>query len=290
MNLKLEAPLAMKHYQNAYQKRIIVIGCGGTGGYLVPHLARLIASWNDPSIDLVLMDGDIVESKNLTRQNFITPDLGKYKAEVLAERYSAAFGISIRYIPEYFKNAKMLTPLTTNHGHGANIVIGCVDNHRTRREIAKWFRRRLGRIWIDAGNEEMHGQVICGINFPPYASRQDQEQPFGLPCVADLFPEIDNDRKAMFNDELSCAERAQSAPQNIATNIMAANYLLNFTQQVLMGEPLYTHGVFFSTDRSSSDCMVNLPARLDTNQWPGYKRPRKRTSSNDTTTPLEQAA
>lgn len=276
MTTLFEMPVAMKNYQSSYRKRIIVVGCGGTGGYLVPNLARLVASWNNDNIELILLDGDRVEAKNLTRQNFINPDLGRYKAEVLAERYSAAFGIQIQYIPEFLKSTKVLTRLSLD-GNGSTIVIGCVDNHRTRREIGKWFRRRQGRVWIDAGNEEMHGQVICGINFDAYdADTTEADQPFGLPSVADLFPEVDKDRKAVFNDELSCAERAESAPQNIATNIMAANYLLNFTQQVLMGEPLYTHGVFFSTDRSSTDTMLNLSTRLDATQWPGYKRPKKR--------------
>ncbi len=275
MSMSFEMPIAMEGYQQAYRKRVIVIGCGGTGGYLVPNLARLIASLDDTNIDLILLDGDRVESKNLTRQNFITPDLGRYKAEVLAERYSAAFGIEIHFIPEYLKSIKMLTSLCTSHDHGANIVIGCVDNHRTRREIAKWFRRREGRIWIDAGNEEMHGQVFCGINQPAYHTEENSIT-FGLPCVADMFPEIDKNRKAVFNDERSCADRAISAPQNIAVNLMAANYLLNFTQQILIGAPLYTHGVFFSAERSSADTMTNLSSRLDVEQWPNYKRPKKR--------------
>ena len=38
-----------------------------------------------------------VEEKNLLRQNFITSDQGKYKAEVLAKRYSAAFGVDIKF-------------------------------------------------------------------------------------------------------------------------------------------------------------------------------------------------
>lgn len=273
MSIPFEVPIQMQDYQKSYLKRVVVIGCGGTGGYLVPNLARLIASLETSNVELILIDGDVVESKNLIRQNFISPDLGRYKAEVLAERYSAAFGIEIHYIPEYFKSTKMLTQLTDRQT--STIVIGCVDNNRTRREIAKWFRRGQGRVWIDAGNEEMHGQVICGINYRPYDA-ETNNQTFGLPCVADLFTEIDSNRKERFNDELSCAERAASAPQNIAVNLMAANYLLNFAQQVILGAPLYTHGVFFSAERSSADTMTNLSHRLDFRQWPGYKRPKKK--------------
>lgn len=275
MTTPFEMPTPLRDYQKAYRHRVIVLGCGGTGGYLVPSLARLIANL-DRSVELILLDGDKVEAKNLGRQNFISPDLGRYKAEVLAERYSAAFGMQIHFVPEYLKSKKTLTQLTKGYNEpGAAIVIGCVDNHRTRREVAKWFRSRRGRVWIDAGNEEMNGQVVCGYNQLPF-DPSNRDQLFGLPCVADLFTEVDKDRKAKFNDELSCAERAISAPQNIATNLLAANYLLTFTQQVLLGEPLHTHGVFFSADRSTTDAMLNVPSRLNVESWPGYKRPKRK--------------
>ena len=68
---------------------IVMIGCGGTGGHIAPHLYRLLYSVFRPST-VILCDGDLVEKKNLVRQNFVSCDLGRNKAEVLAERYSAA--------------------------------------------------------------------------------------------------------------------------------------------------------------------------------------------------------
>lgn len=270
MAIQLELPTPMKHYQQAYEVTFIVVGCGGTGGYLVPNLARLLANFDARSTRLILLDGDEVEQKNLKRQNFIVPDLGKPKSQVLAERYSAALGLEIQYETEYMKDSSTLERLTTNDQSGATVVLGCVDNHRTRQVLAEWFRAKRGRFWIDAGNEELHGQVTCGYNQYPYDPDQ-REEPFALPSVADLFSEIDEDEKAMFNDELSCADRAIENPQNIATNIMAANYMLVFAQQVLMGNPLHTHGIFFSAERATADPMLNLPSRLDPSKWPGYK-------------------
>ncbi|MEM1007584.1 MAG: ThiF family adenylyltransferase [Myxococcota bacterium] len=277
MSTKLLFPLELTGYRdNPSRANIVVVGCGGTGGFLVPNLARLLANLPDFEGTLTLLDGDVVETKNLTRQNFISADLGAPKAQVLAERYSAAFGTRIAFCDQYLKGQDMLESLTPNTNRGANIVVGCVDNHRTRQVIARWFRKRRGRIWIDAGNEELTGQVICGINLSPYnpyrKTRKGKSQKlFGLPCVADLFPEVEGDKKAVFNDERSCAERAAENPQNIATNIMAANALLVYLQQVLLGQGLRSHGVFFSAQQASTDLMLNLPERLDVRSWPGYK-------------------
>ena len=67
-----------------------IVGAGGTGSYLVRDLARIISVYNEKynrNDEIVIIDQDIVESKNLTRQNFIRNDIGKNKAEVLAKRY-----------------------------------------------------------------------------------------------------------------------------------------------------------------------------------------------------------
>lgn len=81
--------------------KIILIGCGGTGGYIAPHLARIayiVNSLTNYIPELIFIDMDTVEIRNINRQNFIYTDVGKNKAEVLAKRYSKAFGINIKSI------------------------------------------------------------------------------------------------------------------------------------------------------------------------------------------------
>ena len=90
--------------------KIVLVGTGGTGGYIVPQLYRLLYALDRP-IRVILCDGDLVEEKNLGRQNFIEADLGKNKAMVLAERYSNAFGIETSYIPQYVEDEEMLEEL-----------------------------------------------------------------------------------------------------------------------------------------------------------------------------------
>ena len=43
---------------------------------------------------VIICDGDVVEEKNLVRQNFTPADQGENKARVLAERYSTVFGMA----------------------------------------------------------------------------------------------------------------------------------------------------------------------------------------------------
>ena len=72
--------------------KIVQLGAGGTGGHIAPHLYRLLYSLNRP-VRYIICDGDVVEEKNLVRQNFTPADLGENKAQVLAERYSTVFGM-----------------------------------------------------------------------------------------------------------------------------------------------------------------------------------------------------
>jgi tRNA A37 threonylcarbamoyladenosine dehydratase len=83
---------------------------GGTGGYVSSLLYRLLHTLNR-SVKVIIADGDIVEQKNLVRQNFISADLGRNKTQGLAERYASAFGMEARYIPDFIESEARLTEL-----------------------------------------------------------------------------------------------------------------------------------------------------------------------------------
>jgi PRTRC genetic system ThiF family protein len=268
---------------NSYPKveNILLIGCGGTGGHVVPHLCRYISVINASQreqdgvrdeIRLFLADGDLVEQKNLLRQHFITPDIAKNKAAVLAERYAAAFGIQIAVIPrdlealtdfEFFNNSRRRTDRS-------DLIIGCVDNNASRKLIYDWFIGKAnenedgfswrGHFWVDAGNEEKAGQVVCGYSPPSRGSYSSEkvrveatadvvDGEFSLPSVVELYPELLNDEGG-FNSELSCSERAMSAPQNMQTNVTAATLVMNFAQKVINGDEIKSHAIEFSIDNA----------------------------------------
>lgn len=87
---------------------VLILGAGGVTSWLIPQLIKTLyasrkAREGDDEINVYLVDGDQVTSKNLLRQNFIPQDLEANKAEVLAERYNEIYpGIHVIPVPKYF--------------------------------------------------------------------------------------------------------------------------------------------------------------------------------------------
>ena len=63
---------------------IVIVGVGGVGSWAVRFFREA-----DKETQLLLIDPDTVERKNLRYANFLTKDIGKSKAKVLADRYQA---------------------------------------------------------------------------------------------------------------------------------------------------------------------------------------------------------
>lgn len=95
---------------------IMVFGCGGTGSRVVPTLSQLIKSqsWLI-NANIILIDGDEVEEKNTSRQNFIMQDVGQNKAKVLATRYSQAFDIPLRFYPHFIEGGTVGRTYNSTH-------------------------------------------------------------------------------------------------------------------------------------------------------------------------------
>jgi molybdopterin/thiamine biosynthesis adenylyltransferase len=178
---------------------IFVIGAGGTGGRLMPTLAQFVrtitrgvspSGWvENPTIWLI--DDDVVETKNLMRQNFIEKDVGKYKATVVAERYAKAFNVNIfpllrritsdtndivNFNTEVVALARANNPTAQINPFENAIIVICVDSAQARRDILNTFTqldpnrgRARNLFFIDSGNEDSFGQVnffhpvgVCG--------------------------------------------------------------------------------------------------------------------------------
>ena len=78
---------------------VTLAGCGGTGSFLALHLARLAYHARERhglDVRLAFVDPDVVEEKNVGRQNFCPAEVGQPKAQRLMARYNRAFGLSIR--------------------------------------------------------------------------------------------------------------------------------------------------------------------------------------------------
>ena len=224
--------------------KIIVIGAGGTGGYVIPHLYRLSYALRR-DIRVIICDGDLVEEKNLIRQNFIAQDIGRNKAQVQAERYSAAFGIECEYIPRYVESVEQLMGLVSpdfykDYQHIETqdvILLGCVDNNNSRQICHKVFGKQKDIVYIDSGNGEHTGQVVCGV-------RQKGKTVYKSVCTK--YPDI-RKKTDKLPSELSCAERSVSAPQSVTANLMAATAVVSFLYDLLVCGELKTESVTFSS-------------------------------------------
>jgi len=227
--------------------KIIMLGAGGTGGHIAPHLYRLLHTLNRYT-EVLVCDGDVVEEKNLVRQNFIYSDLGRNKAQVLAERYASAFGLEVSYLPEFIEDENKLaelvkpdkfpiSPISSQKIEGLSILIGCVDNNRSRQLCHQVFKTAENLIYIDSGNGEYTGQVVCGIR----RNGRTYYKPIG-----DVYPDVllETDK---FPTQLSCAEAAVSAPQSIVANIMAGTAVISYLYNILVLGSIETRSVTFST-------------------------------------------
>ena len=210
---------------------------------MIPHLYR-IAFTSEHPCRIIIADGDIVERKNLIRQNFAECDIGENKAEVMAERYSEVFGIETEYIPDFIESEEQLCELLDvkgrwNEPKPIGILIGAVYNNRSRVMCHNVFQTLDDMIYIDAGNGEYTGQVVCGVK----QSGTVMSKP-----AARVYPEILTDVEK-FPSELSCAERSVSAPQSIAANLFASTAIASMLYYLLIEGELKTNRMTFSSRR-----------------------------------------
>lgn len=232
--------MLFKWTPNFVPNKIFIFGCGGTGSRLVPLIAQFMKSCRwvvNPEI--VLIDFDTVEEKNLTRQNFIPFDLSKNKAVVLANRYSKAFNINITPITAKVKRGTVQedAALTQFHeilrmdGSRNNIFVLCVDSPEARKEILEMLVGAVGRnasnLIIDSGNENDFGQIvissIIGIEEGKYSSIDTYNLKDSTPVSCPI-PYIPMDPFYYDNmvavSALNCAELDQTMAIN---TLMAAN-------------------------------------------------------------------
>ena len=217
---------------------LALVGCGGTGSWLAPtvaRVARLLVETQRRKVEVYFIDPDRVEAKNVYRQNFCDAEVGRLKADTLALRYGAAWGLEIRAVPEKFSPKLSLRSSLL-------VLIGCVDNAAARREMAKAVgetplrARRSGEArawWLDCGNHKAAGQVLLGCG----AKRPDD--PFELPGLCSWLPMPTEQHPELLEDEveagpdlagMSCAEMAMQDSQglmvNQATAAQAGDYLV----------------------------------------------------------------
>ena len=228
---------------------ILLVGCGGSGSYAALHLAQLAYS-AELTIELVFIDPDTVEQKNIGRQNFCPGEIGQPKAVTLARRYSLAYGLSITPILGNFEDA-----MIDDYGHngyygdnGLTLIVGCVDNAAGRRDIHRAMAKRSGRRnlwWLDAGNDHAHGQVLLGNNLWSRPLITKLGVCFALPLPSVQEPDLLKDEQP--DPEASaegCAELVQLGVQARTINKMMASWIDVYCEQLLVSRDLRMMGTY----------------------------------------------
>lgn len=129
--------------------RATVVGAGGLGGPLALSLGAA-------GIELTIVDPDVVELSNLHRQvQFITSDLGKPKATLLAGAVVAAGGQARGY------QTRWTTEDAYELSGDADIVVDGSDDPATKFAIADWAVAN-GRLYVIAAAIRYGGNVFVG--------------------------------------------------------------------------------------------------------------------------------
>lgn len=232
-------------FNNSYCD-IFQIGVGGTGSYLVPYISRLLLNNNENKArinEYVLIDGDKVTKENIGRQNFIEEDIGKYKSDVLAKRYSTSLKVNIVSKTVYIVTKEMVEEEIKNR---TSIVVSCVDNNQTRKLISEAFKKYLtdysNSFLIDVGNEKTGGQVFITGNVKKLQPHY--EEIIGNTDITEIYPEILNPQDVLPDD--SCAERVNQGLQDINVNITAAGIVFNIVNSLISHEKIYFYEIHFT--------------------------------------------
>jgi D-arabinose 1-dehydrogenase-like Zn-dependent alcohol dehydrogenase len=134
------------------KRKVLVIGAGGIGSFLIPLLDRV------GLYDITVADPDKVETKNLPYQNFTEEDVGQNKAMVMFGKHKSILHRSTYPI------------LTEKQMQGYDLVICCVDNLSVRRTLynttVKWLDLRAqGRnaaLVTHKADPKMYDMLLAG--------------------------------------------------------------------------------------------------------------------------------
>ena len=102
---------------------IFVLGAGGTGSWLCSFLDKM--SLHN---DVIVMDGDIVEPKNVLRQNFKMRDVNANKAEVVGKNNMMS------YVHGFITDTGIFHQILEEFPEETiPMLIGCRDNNASRK-------------------------------------------------------------------------------------------------------------------------------------------------------------
>lgn len=226
-----------------------LIGTGGTGSSMLMALARINSSLitlGHAGLQVFAFDGDKVEESNLGRQLFSPGELGLNKAVALINRVNRGFGFRWKAIPYYFDDSSA----------SANITISCVDNVRSRKQIAAHLEENTYAnanfhspwYWMDCGNDKTTGQVVLAtVGFIKQPnSKKYQPQGF-LPMITAEYGHL-LDVSELESETPSCSLAESLEKQDLFINTNIANIGASILWNMIRKGMLKHRGFFINLD------------------------------------------
>ena len=253
--------------------RFIVVGAGGTGSFVVPSLARLIfelKQQQNKSSEMLIVDPDVVENGNIPRSNFCFAEIGRYKAQTLAERVATAWGIETSFACEGFDSEKHLKNSNSDY-RSLTIIVGCVDNYLARLEMHRALEefRSYGESsrvwWIDGGNGKTSGQVLLGSTTKPL--KPDQYFTGTSICRALPAPSIQHSdllkpEKVEVKSDASCPDRVRLGEQGLNVNQRVAIEMAEMLTSMLLTRTLRRFAVYFDLESGTTRSAYCIPTAV----------------------------
>lgn len=223
-----------------------IIGAGGTGGFLIPPLVRLLQFHANAAAPAVhVHDGDSFEPHNIHRQACGTEAMGRNKAEWI-QQLCHQQGLTITAHPQYVDRQCLRDHLRSSPASaGAALVVACVDNDATRKAILQELELlRSDFFFCSPGNSAAEDPAAAIKGNVHWFGRIDG-QTVGLnPALVE--PNIEHPQDAIPRQG-GCMEQQASAPQLITANAMAAALTLAVIQNFLDGLlPAQSSACFFN--------------------------------------------
>ncbi len=252
--MQSDAPL--RHYMPAALENrainVLLVGCGGNGAQMLMGLASLDAALraiSTRSLQVTVVDDDVVTVANLGRQPFYRCDVGASKARTLTERINIAHGLAWKAVHGRAPSAVDVQRF--------DLLITCVDTASARRALggALADSDQPPFYWLDLGNRATDGQFLIG-RLPRRGEKGAQR----LPTVLETFPEL-ADESISEDDAPSCSVAEALERQSLFVNRVIASHALALLFE-LLGRGSIGHAGAFINLASGQTVPIPLP-RVD---------------------------
>ncbi len=251
----------------ANRTHVMLVGAGGVGARLAPILVKHLIGGDILSI----IDHDTVEPKNLLRQHFVSEDVGKAKALVVAERAALAaptqdigvYGYQMKVEGE--RSLAALDPrlsgelsaaprvdlINGRQVHYRNVVISAIDTRSGRRYVrdaVRQLREYSDNVtWIDCGNDMFSGQALVGHLYGGFNVREVGSATYHRQITFDGWKELapsflDTPDEVDTIDDCAVRVDTQSVMANAWASLAASTLAVPF----ITGAPITSLGISFS--------------------------------------------